>query len=67
MESQFYCSQFTIEQVIHQIMARRRISRMDQHLLMSVLLSKNGISEIEKSMIEKVFDFLQRGLLRVVD
>ncbi|MBW4492846.1 MAG: hypothetical protein KME26_07110 [Oscillatoria princeps RMCB-10] len=58
---------FTVEQVICQIFTRRRISRMDQHLLMTVLLSKDAISPEEETQVQKVFDFLQRGLLKVVD
>ncbi|WP_017720478.1 hypothetical protein [Kamptonema formosum] len=57
----------TVEQVICQIFTRRRISRMDQHLLMTALLSKDSISPEEETQVQKVFDFLQRGFLKVVD
>ncbi len=48
----------TVEQVICQIFTLRRISRMDQHLLMTVLLSKDSISPEEETLVIKVFDFL---------
>lgn len=57
----------TIEQVIEQIFSFRRISRKYQNLLMSMLLSKNSISPDEKILIDKVFDAVQRLMLKVVD
>ncbi|MBD1908970.1 hypothetical protein NDI37_20740 [Funiculus sociatus GB2-A5] len=67
MQSQIDLTQFTIEQVIHQIFTFRRISRMDQHLLMSVLLSKDSISDLEKTLIDKMFVAVKLGRLRIVD
>ncbi|WP_017653539.1 hypothetical protein [Fortiea contorta] len=56
-----------LETVLERIFAIRRITRHDQHLLMSTLLSKEGLSEQESLQISRVFDALQRGLLKVVD
>jgi len=53
--------------VIHHIFTFRRISRMDQHLLMSVLLSKDSLSDLEKTLIDKVFVAVKLGRLRIVD
>lgn len=60
-------SQLTVEQVIHQILARRRISPMDQHLLMSLLLSKDSISPQEQRLVDELFEALKNGKLRVVN
>ncbi|MBK4729705.1 hypothetical protein JJD41_07460 [Oxynema sp. CENA135] len=57
----------TVEQIVDRICRHRKISRYDQQLLMSALLSKDAISENERSQINRVFDNLQRGCLRVVD
>lgn len=56
-----------LETVLEHIFAIRRITRRDQQLLMSTLLSKDGLNEQESLQISKVFDALQRGLLKVVD
>lgn len=55
------------EEAIERIFSLRRITRADQHLLMSGLLSKNSLSEKEHQQINRVFDALQKGLLRVVE
>lgn len=59
--------QCTVEQLVHQIFVRRRISRMDQHLLMSLLLSKNAIDPGDRNSIDRVFQALKTGSLKVVD
>lgn len=55
------------EEAIDRIFSFRRITRADQHLLMSALLSKNSLSQKERQQIDRVFDALQKGLLKVVD
>ncbi|AFY33514.1 hypothetical protein [Calothrix sp. PCC 7507] len=60
-------TQMQLETVLEHIFAIRRITRRDQQLLMSTLLSKEGLNEQERLQISKVFDAVQRGLLKVVD
>ncbi|MCL1464592.1 hypothetical protein LAY41_09135 [Argonema galeatum A003/A1] len=67
MSLQANLSKVQVEQVIERILALRQISRADQHLLMSALLSQNSLSDIDESQIKRVFDALQKGMLRVVD
>jgi hypothetical protein len=57
----------TIEQLIDRIMHYRRINRADQERLMSVLLAKTMLSEAEHRQIDRVFDALRSGLVKVVD
>ncbi|WP_341526353.1 hypothetical protein WKK05_27925 [Nostoc sp. UHCC 0302] len=59
--------QMSLEKVLERIFAVRRITRRDQQLLMSTLLSKEGLNEEDRLQISRVFDALQRGLLKVVD
>jgi len=59
--------QISLEKVLERIFAVRRITRRDQQLLMSTLLSKEGLNEEDRLQISRVFDALQRGLLKVVD
>ncbi|MBD2357163.1 hypothetical protein H6G41_21485 [Tolypothrix sp. FACHB-123] len=60
-------SQMQLETVLEHIFAIRRITRHDQQLLMSTLLSKEDLNEQERLQISRVFDALQRGLIKVVD
>jgi len=56
-----------IEQMVNKITASGKISRSDQQQFMSTLLSKKVISAKEEAMINRVFDLLRAGRLRVVD
>ncbi|BAY07447.1 hypothetical protein [Calothrix sp. NIES-2098] len=60
-------SQMELEKLLEHIFSIRRITRQDQHLLMSTLLSKADLNEQERLQISRVFDALQRGLIKVVD
>lgn len=67
MSAQASLPKFAVEEVIERIFALRRISRSDQQLLMSALLSKSSLSEKDQQQINRVFDALQKGSIRVVD
>lgn len=54
----------SLEQLVNQIFATRRISRMDQALLMT-LLNKDVIEPQEHDLVNRVFQALQQGRLRV--
>ncbi|UZQ54380.1 hypothetical protein OOK60_18215 [Trichothermofontia sichuanensis B231] len=54
----------SLEQLVSQILATRRISRMDQELLMT-LLDKEVIEPREHDLVNQVFEALQQGRLRV--
>jgi hypothetical protein len=56
-----------IEQMVNQITACGRISRKDQQQFMSALLSQKTISQTEQALINRVFELLRAGRLRVVD
>lgn len=56
-----------LEQIISQIFIRKQISRLDQQVLMSALLARNSISDKDQSQLNRVFDGIQRGLIRVVE
>lgn len=43
------------------------MSRVDQNLLMSILLTKDFLSEADRTQINRVFEALQKGVIRVVD
>lgn len=52
-----------IEETVNRILTSRRITRIDQRLLLSL----NSISREEQALLNQVFDRLRRGLLKVVD
>ncbi|MGB7444429.1 MAG: hypothetical protein WA919_25475 [Coleofasciculaceae cyanobacterium] len=61
------CSQVSIEQIAQRIMLSRRISRADQSLLMSALLSKDCLQPHEQELVKEIFQGLRSGLIKVVD
>jgi hypothetical protein len=56
-----------VQQIVERIFVFRQISRTDQRLLMSTFLSQESLSEAEHLLINRVFDALKQGLLKVVD
>jgi len=67
MQSQAEMPEISIKLVIDRIFQTRRITRADQERFMSALLSKKALSDAEKRHIDRVFDGLRNGLIRVVD
>lgn len=55
-----------LEEILQRIFSNRRITRQDQHIMMSSLLSAEGLSEQNMQEINKVFDALKKGLIKVV-
>lgn len=53
----------SLKDVVDHILNSRRITRMDQRLLVSLA----NLSREEQALLNEVFDRLRRGLLRVVD
>ncbi len=56
-----------VREVIDNITSRRTINRVDQKIFMSALLSKGNLSLEDQTMIEKIYQGLQSGLIKVVD
>lgn len=63
MQSPLFSYQ-SLEQLVNQIFTTRRISRMDQELLMT-LLNKDVIEPQEHDLVNRVFQALRQGQLRV--
>jgi hypothetical protein len=59
--------QMLLETVLQRILFIRTITRQDQQLLMSTLLSKEGLDEDERKQITRVFDGLRSGFIKAVD
>lgn len=56
-----------VDALVERIFASRRITKADQSQMMAALLSQRSISEKEQVQINRVFEALRSGLLRVVD
>jgi hypothetical protein len=56
-----------IQELVDQILVSRQISRTDKNRFMSALLAKNTLNKEDQQQINRVFDGLQTGLIRVVD
>ncbi|MCT7951150.1 hypothetical protein NG798_15225 [Ancylothrix sp. C2] len=57
----------SFKEVVERIFSTHRITRTDQQLFMKTLLSQDILSSYEKEQIDRVFEALRQGLLRVVD
>lgn len=66
-QTQVCFPKFPVQQIANRIIYGRKISRIDQHLFMSALLSKKTLSSEEKNLVEKVYDGLSKGWIKVVD
>lgn len=60
-------SRKTAKEVISDITSRHIINRADQKIFMSALLSKETLSQEDRIAIEKIYQGLQSGLIRVID
>lgn len=60
-------SDASVEEIVEQMFAARRISSADQAKFMSVLLSKRVLTPAEQTQVNRVFDGLRSGRLKVVD
>lgn len=58
--------QATLEQIITKILASRRISRLDQRLLMAASY-QSALTTQEENLLKQVYELLHRGLLKVVN
>ena len=56
-----------LRELVKRIIHARCISRTDQNSLMSFLLSKRFLNDIEQEQVNKIFDGLRSGLIRVID
>lgn len=57
----------TVEQTVDKITSSGRITRLDQQQFMATLLSLDTLNSTEQALINRVFDLLRAGRLRVVD
>ncbi|MEL7506991.1 MAG: hypothetical protein AAFN42_06625 [Cyanobacteria bacterium J06554_1] len=57
----------SLESLMRSILSRRRINRETQHMLMQSLLGKHQLNSQEQEQVQKIFDAITQGRLRVID
>ncbi|AOY83871.1 MAG: hypothetical protein F6J90_37365 [Moorea sp. SIOASIH] len=65
--SQVIFPKFPVKQIAKRIIHMRQITRIDQQLFMSALLAKASLSLEEQTLVQEIYDGLNRGLIRVVE
>lgn len=65
--TQVYFPRFPVTQIANRIIYLRKITRVDQQLFMSALLSKKSLSPEEENLVEQVYQGLSRGWIKVVE
>ena len=66
MQAELVAPQVTLEQIVAKILASRRISRLDQRLLMAASY-QSALTTQEENLLKQVYELLHRGLLKVVN
>lgn len=56
----------TLEKTIEQMFATRRLTRRDQQMIMA-MFSQRDLSPTDAALINRVYEALSQGRLRVVD
>ncbi len=56
----------SIEEMVSKIFATRRITRSDQHVLMT-MFSRGNISATDEMLINQIYEALNQGRVRVVE
>ncbi len=67
MQAQAHLPQVPIEKIFERIFAFRQITTIDQRLLLSAVLSKDKLNEKEQTLLNIVFERLDKGLLWIGD
>ncbi|HEY9652887.1 MAG TPA: hypothetical protein V6C95_19675 [Coleofasciculaceae cyanobacterium] len=56
-----------VHAIADRIIASRRITRTDQNILMSALLSSDTLTPEEQNLVQQIYKDLRLGLIRVTE
>nr|OEJ75360.1 hypothetical protein BH720_10105 [Desertifilum tharense IPPAS B-1220] len=56
-----------LDQLVNRILASYQMTAEEQRFLMSTLLAKESLSPADCTLINKVYEGLKKGLVRVID
>lgn len=65
--SQSSSGKLPVQEIAVRIIDSRQITRSDQRLLMSSLLSSDALSPEEQNLVQQIYKDLRIGLIRVVE
>ncbi|MDJ0732734.1 MAG: hypothetical protein QNJ47_01395 [Nostocaceae cyanobacterium] len=60
-------SELTVKKIVDGIIASGQLSRKDHMLLTSTVMIDGEISDGERRQINRIFDYIQTGRLKLVD
>ena len=60
-------SNLVVKQMIEQIFSAKQISRQDHLKLISAVLSDYDLTDEDRRQINRIFDYIQAGRLKVVE
>jgi len=60
-------SNLAVKQMIEQIFSAKQISRYDHLKLISAVLSDYDLTDEDRRQINRIFDYIQTGRLKIVD
>ncbi len=60
-------SELFIQQLVDRIISSGKMNRQDYSLLTSTVIADGEISDVERRQINRVFDYIQTGRLKLVD
>ncbi len=67
MQTQMNLPKADVQSIIDRIFQTRRISRTDQQMFLQAMLSKQFLTSREQEQVDRIFDGLRSGLVRVID
>ncbi|QIR36927.1 hypothetical protein HCG51_09390 [Tolypothrix sp. PCC 7910] len=60
-------AEIAVKQIVDKILSSGKMSRQDHNLLTSTILANGDITEGERRLINRVFDHIQTGQLKLLD
>ncbi len=60
-------SQTNIQQLIDQVINSSKLTRQEYMLLTIAMLSDQRLSETDRHQINRVFDYIQAGQIKIID
>jgi hypothetical protein len=60
-------SEAKVKKLVDRIIFTRKLSRQDHSLLIATVLADGDISEGDRRQINRIFDYIQSGQLKLID
>ncbi|MDJ0677002.1 MAG: hypothetical protein QNJ36_16740 [Calothrix sp. MO_167.B42] len=60
-------SELFIQKLVDRIITSGKMNRQDYSLLTSTIIADGEVSDVERRQINRIFDYIQTGRLKLVD